>query len=158
MKGLSLTLEIIIIAIVLLVTALVIMAIFGGQMATIIGILNPWSANLLEQNLCTQKCASYCQGHLGEKPEYFWSDIGDVQTQSGAKGCTEIMEDTKISDKCKCLGIPITGKTCEIPATQCSPQVSGGSQDFPGDGGCASDQSCRISACAGTGIRKGTCV
>lgn len=103
MKGLSLTLSIVIIAIVLLVTALVIMTIFGAQMAQFVGILNPWSEQMLQQNLCNQRCAAYCQGHLGEAPSHSWSDIGSVKTQSGDVPCSQIM--AGISDECKCLGI-----------------------------------------------------
>ena len=63
MKGLSLTLTIVIIAIVLLVTALVIMTIFGSQMAKIMNILTPWVDTSLKENDCRNRCASWCLSH-----------------------------------------------------------------------------------------------
>ncbi len=108
MKGLTLTMEIVIIAIVLLVTALVIMTIFGGSIASFLGILNPWSASLMEQNLCNQRCASWCQGHLGS-PTKAWSEL-DVQTQTGQQYCNTIM--SGISDECSCR--TIVSNTCSV--------------------------------------------
>jgi hypothetical protein len=107
MKGLSLTLTIVIVAIVLLVTALVIMTIFGGQMAQFIGILNPWSESMLKQSLCNQKCAAYCQGHTGVTDPVPWSTIRNIDAQSDPKACSTIMNE--ISDACICRGIPVSG-------------------------------------------------
>jgi hypothetical protein len=110
MKGLSLTLTIVIIAIVLLVTALVIMTIFGGQMAQIIGILNPWSTAILESNLCQQKCATYCQLNPGTEGTD-WIDLEvTVQGQTGPKKCDEVMKAAlgqayTAESKCECTGL-----------------------------------------------------
>ncbi len=107
MKGLSLTLTVVIVAIVLLVTALVVMTIFGGQIAQFIGILNPWSEAMLKQSLCNQKCAAYCQGHSGVTDPVSWSTIGNIDAQAEPKACSVIMAD--ISDACICRGIPVAG-------------------------------------------------
>jgi hypothetical protein len=93
MKGLSLTLTIVIVAIVLLVTALVVMTIFGAQMANILNILNPWAKGALDQNSCRQQCASWCMANVG-KTEADWSS--DLK----APDCVKAMEG--ISTKCLC--------------------------------------------------------
>lgn len=110
MKGLSLTLTIVIIAIVLLVTALVIMTIFSSQMSQVLGILNPWSTAILESNLCQQKCATQCQ--LTQLPTIEWSSIR-VKTQTNPEGigCDTIMRRAAGSDaidNCKCTGLVVT--------------------------------------------------
>ena len=110
MKGLSLTLTIVIIAIVLLVTALVIMTIFGAQMAQVMGILNPWSSAMLESNLCQQKCSTQCQ--LSRLPTIPWVSMS-VITQSHPNGqdCATIMmtaAGVKSIDEigpCQCMGL-----------------------------------------------------
>ena len=109
MKGLSLTLTIVIVAIVLLVTALVIMTIFGGQMAQILGILNPWSSAMLESNLCQQACSTWCQLHTGS-PGTEWGELTiKTQTKPDGKSCSLVMQEsigsTQIG-KCECLGLP----------------------------------------------------
>jgi len=130
MKGLTLTMEIVIIAIVLLVTALVIMTIFGGSIASFLGILNPWSAALMEQNLCNQRCAAWCQGHLGTA-DVAWSDL-KVQTQSGEQACSTIM--TGISDKCSCR--TITSNACSLRCSPGDPTTKTGS--------CAGGKTCTV--------------
>ncbi|MBN2330732.1 MAG: hypothetical protein JXC85_02855 [Candidatus Aenigmarchaeota archaeon] len=139
MKGLSLTLTIVIVAIVLLVTALVVMTIFGGQIAQFIGILNPWSEAMLKQSLCNQKCAAYCQGHVGISEPVSWNTIGEIDAQSEPKNCGTIMQD--ISENCVCRGIPVagTGKSegqscsgttdtsCASPLT-CKPKTQGSTE------------------------------
>jgi len=123
MKGLSTTLSIVIIAIVLLVTALVIMTIFGGSMANIIGILNPWSKEMLETNLCQQKCAAYCQAN----PETTGTDWINIKIQRKDDKGTIILTDCAQvlgtatgqagAGKCGCKGIPTTGGGTTPPAT-----------------------------------------
>jgi hypothetical protein len=113
MKGLSLTLTIVIIAIVLLVTALVIMTIFGGQMAQVLGILNPWSSAMLETNLCQQACATWCQLHQGQ-PGTDWSALDvDTQTQEN-KPCNVIMQESVGEGAnigtCRCTGLVTPGE------------------------------------------------
>jgi hypothetical protein len=106
MKGLSLTLTIVIIAIVLLVTALVIMTIFGGQMAQVLGILNPWSSAMLESNLCQQKCATQCQ--LTSRPTIEWNEIQiKTQTHPDGIGCDKVMQEAAGGNigKCECQGL-----------------------------------------------------
>jgi hypothetical protein len=102
MKALSLPLTIVIIAIVLLVVALVIMTIFTGQMASIIGFLNPWAQKTVSENLCYDSCASWCRGHIGEK-SIEWSEL-KVDTQGGEKSCDSIMQEAMGDDigKCTC--------------------------------------------------------
>jgi len=106
MKGLTLTLQVIIVAIVLLVTALVVMTIFGGQIGQFISTLNPWSENMLKQNLCSQKCAAWCQGNPG-KPGIDWGTLKTIDAQTAPKDCASIMAD--IAPDCKC-GIPTAKK------------------------------------------------
>ncbi len=102
MKALSLPLTIVIIAIVLLVVALVIMTVFSGQMASIIGFLNPWAEKTVSENLCYDECASWCRGHVGD-PSIDWKDL-KVDTQSGEKTCDGIMTEAMGEDigKCTC--------------------------------------------------------
>ncbi len=107
MKGLSLTLTIVIIAIVLLVTALVIMTIFGSQMAQVIGVLNPWSSSMLESSLCQQKCATWCQLNPDKSgPTGGWGAF-EVETSDGKpENCDTVMARAAGDDvgNCKCLG------------------------------------------------------
>ncbi len=116
MKGMSMTLTIVVVAIVLLVTALVIMTVFGAQMAQVMGVLNPWSSSMLQSSLCQQKCATACQLNP-DKPTIPWSGIyipiQDPDNQESEKevDCKEIMrmaqglkEGTTPTD-CQCLGI-----------------------------------------------------
>lgn len=98
MKGLSLTMEIVIIAIVLLVTALVVMTIFSGQMGSIMTILGIWSSDTMQQNFCRQKCAAWCQVNIGKTaPSDNWnsftiekSDVkcSTVMAQLGSCSCS----------------------------------------------------------------------
>ncbi|UCD02715.1 MAG: hypothetical protein JSV63_02915 [Candidatus Aenigmatarchaeota archaeon] len=110
MKGLSLTLSIVIIAIVLLVTALVIMTIFGSQIAQILSILNPWSQQALESNLCQQKCATWCQLNPGlTSPPNGWNEFTiDRTLPDNSKKpvpCGEIMTTAAgAGTTCRCLG------------------------------------------------------
>ncbi len=137
MKGLSLTLTIVIVAIVLLVTALVVMTIFGGQIAQFIGILNPWSEAMLKQSLCNQKCAAYCQGHVGISKPVPWGDIGEIDAQSDPKKCSVIMKD--ISEDCVCRGIPVAG-TCSLKCEQ----SDAGKEKTGSSSSCSSTQKCKV--------------
>ncbi len=139
MKGLSLTLTIVIVAIVLLVTALVVMTIFGGQIAQFIGILNPWSEAMLKQSLCNQKCAAYCQGHVGIDRPVPWSTIKDIDAQSEPKACSVIMAD--ISDDCICRGIPVSGATtCKL---NCDTGDTAGGEKT-GQSTCPTGKTCKV--------------
>ncbi len=102
MKALSLPLTIVIIAIVLLVTALVVTTIFGGQIAQFVGVLNPWAQKSISENLCYDRCASWCRGHAGD-PGPAWSEL-EVDTQSGKINCDEIMREAMGEDigSCEC--------------------------------------------------------
>ena len=133
MKGLSLTLTIVIVAIVLLVTALVVMTIFGGQIAQFIGILNPWSEAMLKQSLCNQRCAAYCQGHVGITDPVPWSNPAlTIDAQSEPKDCSTIM--SGISDNCICRGIPVAGTTELSKGASCTGVT---------DARCPSPQTCK---------------
>ena len=155
MKGLMLTMEIVVIAIVLLVTALVVMTIFGGQIAQFIGIINPWSATVLSENLCNQQCASWCQGHLGSTGVQ-WSSL-TVQTQSGSKQCGEVM--SAISESCACRGIPTGSVQCRL---KCETNDAAGTVKT-GSGGCPTPTpTCTVTCPAAIalptdGMVQGTC-
>jgi hypothetical protein len=127
MKGLSMTMNVIIIAIVLLVTALVVMTIFGGQIAQFLGILNPWSAGMLESNLCSQACATWCSLNQGSSGTDWSTLTVDTQTQDN-KPChvimTEVVGNVNQIGRCECLGIvPSTGKTVNLGGV-CDPSKS----------------------------------
>jgi hypothetical protein len=91
MKALSLPLTIVIIAVVLLVSALVVMTVFSGQMAQFIGVLNPWSQQRISESLCYDQCASWCRAHAGEAG-LEWADV-EVETQGGTSTCDGIMRE-----------------------------------------------------------------
>jgi len=97
MKGLSLTLQIVIIAIVLLVTALVILTIFGSQIAKILGIVDPLTDNTLKQSNCRNACATYCMLNPSTKDPVDWSTVD----QGGSGGCSTIMPAAGAAS-CKC--------------------------------------------------------
>ncbi len=105
MKGLSMTLSIVIVAIVLLVTALVVLTIFGGQMSRFLAIFGGVQNDAVLQSACQQKCASYCMGHMSDpdiKNGYLWTDIGSVTAPDGEPAsCSGVMADT--SPRCMCV-------------------------------------------------------
>jgi len=138
MKGLTLTMEIVIIAIVLLVTALVIMTIFGGAIASVFGILNPWSETMMEQNPCSQRCAAWCQGHLGTASVEWTSSDMNVQTQSGPKSCATIM--SGLGAQCSCR--TITGGVCSMKCLQKDAGNPLEGQD--GTQGCSTGKKCKV--------------
>jgi len=166
MKGLSLTLELVIIAIVLLVTALVIMTIFGGQIAAIVGILNPWSQSMLESNLCQQSCATWCQLHTGSA-ETDWSSL-IIKTQSNpSKSCTDVMRESLGSNadigKCQCRGIPVSGGTtggakgaaCTAATSPCS-YADGTTKAASVLSSVCTSGTCNV-VCSSVGQKTGTC-
>jgi hypothetical protein len=154
MKGLTLTMEIVIIAIVLLVTALVIMTIFGGSIASFLGILNPWSQSLMEQNLCNQRCAAYCQGHLGTA-DVGWSEL-KVQTQSGTQDCSTIMQGLTEGDKCSCRTIISNACKMQCTASGTSSELTGNA----GENGCSTGKRCKVTCPVSTSTSEipGTCI
>jgi hypothetical protein len=102
MKGLSLTLTVIVIAIALLVTVLVVITIFGGQLSSFLGVLNPWSEEVMAVSLCNQKCATWCQSHVGEK-ETSWSDVRGTVTYKGEEStCSALGNTLGLPDSCTC--------------------------------------------------------
>jgi len=104
MKGLSLTLTIVIIAIVLLVTALVIMTIFGTQMGNIMGVLGIWSTDTMKVNLCQQRCAAWCQANPGlTSPKDGWRQFTvSVDKTKTPEHCDKVMQDAGIDTQCTC--------------------------------------------------------
>lgn len=66
MKGLSMTLEIVIIAIVLLVTALVLLTVFGGQMSNVLATLGFFQGNTVQVSQCQSLCSNWC---FANRPE-----------------------------------------------------------------------------------------
>ena len=125
MKGLSLTLEVIVIAIALLVTVLVIITVFGGQIANFLGIFNPWSEDVVAQNLCSHKCASWCQLN-SDKTSTSWGNI-DITVSGKPKNCGDVMS-TYGSTECKCGLTTVGGGTtggasgasCTVATSPCS--------------------------------------
>ena len=109
MKGLSMTLTIVIIAIVLLVTALVILTMFGGQMAAIATIFGGLQTDTIDQDLCNQRCSAYCTAHYSEIPAgvggFSWTALGAGNTIKHSDGsvttCDAIMQGIGV-DICKC--------------------------------------------------------
>ncbi|MBN1896824.1 MAG: hypothetical protein JW789_03820 [Candidatus Aenigmarchaeota archaeon] len=103
MKGLSMTLSIVIVAIVLLVTALVVLTIFGGQMSRFLSIFGGVQDEAVLQSACNQRCASYCMGHLNDNLNaYSWTSMGSVKDANGKDAlCSDVMNG--ISDQCTCL-------------------------------------------------------
>jgi hypothetical protein len=102
MKGLSLTLTVIVVAIALLVTVLVVITIFGGQLASFLGVLNPWSEEVTVANLCNQKCASWCQSHVGETGAEWSSVSGTVTYRGESRTCDSIKTNVGLPEKCRC--------------------------------------------------------
>ena len=125
MKGLSLTLEVIVIAIALLVTVLVIITVFGGQIANWLNILNPWSQDVLAQNLCNQRCATWCQINSGSSGTDWGRFSVTLSGRTEPVGCDTIMSNVG-SERCSCglttIGGGTTGgasgATCTV-TTQC---------------------------------------
>ncbi len=98
MKGLSLTLQIVIIAIVLLVTALVILTIFGGQIAKILGIMDPLADETLKQTNCRNACATYCMLNPEITDFVDWS----VVDRDGSGDCVNVMQKAGAERGCDC--------------------------------------------------------
>ena len=137
MKGLSLTLTVIVVAVALLVTVLVIITIFGGQMANFLGLLNPWSEDVLATSMCNSKCATWCQANPGESGEA-WGNVGQIKYKGTDQDCSGLVSKLGLSSRCTCgfssgcqvsyactatdMGKKVkrpnancgTGKTCEI--------------------------------------------
>jgi hypothetical protein len=110
MKGLSLTLEIVIIAIVLLVTALVILTIFGGQIAKIIGVVDPLTDTTLKQTNCRNSCATFCmmnpptrnsQGQLvGGNNQVYGTNGYEWSIAAPNTDCATVMSGLALGCKC----------------------------------------------------------
>jgi hypothetical protein len=106
MKGLSLTLEIVIIAIVLLVTALVILTIFGGQMANVLASLGILQTSTVQVSQCQSMCSNWC---LTNRPEAGtdWGKFSflpaGVTDESKRIQCTTVMSNAGgTGSSCKC--------------------------------------------------------
>ncbi|MFH0956920.1 MAG: hypothetical protein V1813_03585 [Candidatus Aenigmatarchaeota archaeon] len=105
MKGLSMTLEIVIIAIVLLVTALVILTIFGGQMANVLSALGILQTSTVESSQCQTMCSNWC---LVNRPDtkVAWTTLTFTRNKADGTGpetigCNTIMSKLG-STECKC--------------------------------------------------------
>ena len=101
MKGLSLTLTVIVVAVALLVTVLVIITIFGGQMASFLGILNPWSEDVLATSMCNSKCATWCQSNVGSSG-IGWGSVGTIKYQGSDQSCSGLVSKLGLSSQCTC--------------------------------------------------------
>jgi hypothetical protein len=107
MKGLSLTLEIVIIAIVLLVTALVILTVFGGQMANILSALGIVQTSTVQVSQCQTMCSNWC---LMNRPatDTEWSTFSyqppGTTADSDKIQCSNVMKNAggTTTSKCKC--------------------------------------------------------
>jgi len=102
MKGLSLTLEVIVIAIVLVVTILVVITVFNKQIAQFLATINPWSEEKAMYSLCQDKCSTYCTAHLGESGTE-WTAM-DITYRGETKNCDDVMKKVLGDEKgtCKC--------------------------------------------------------
>lgn len=105
MKGLSLTLEIVIIAIVLLVTALVILTVFGGQMANVLSALGIVQTNTVQVSQCQTMCSNWC---LTNRPSpsaewtlFFFTPAGTTTPVQCSTVMANMKDSTGVS-KCKC--------------------------------------------------------
>jgi hypothetical protein len=100
MKGISLTLTIVIVAIVLLVTALVIMTVFSGQIARIMTLLGIWSDEAVAQGICKTRCSAWCSDNPGKDGPASWTEVGDevVISDTVKKSCSTVM----VNQPCKC--------------------------------------------------------
>jgi hypothetical protein len=106
MKGLSLTLEIVIIAIVLLVTALVILTIFGGQMQSILATLGFFQGNTVQMTQCQTMCTNWCFANPGDvgKAGKPWGEL-TFDYQGKLINCGTVMTNTAgaaVGAKCTC--------------------------------------------------------
>jgi hypothetical protein len=102
MKGLSLTLTVVVVAIALIVTVLVVVTVFSEQVANFIGVLNPWSEEKVFENMCRDKCATYCTAHAGERGTD-WSGL-DATVQGVKRQCDDVMRSVLGDDigTCRC--------------------------------------------------------
>jgi hypothetical protein len=103
MKGLSLTLEIVIIAIVLLVTALVILTIFGGQMAQVLSALGILQSSTVESSQCQTLCSNWCLVNRGQAGTG-WDTLSYNKQDGTPVSCATVMSKlgTSSSPNCKC--------------------------------------------------------
>ena len=102
MKGLSLTLTIVIVAIVLLVTALVIITIFSSEITRIMVALGIVSNDAFTVNICQQKCAQWCSAN--RLPDIGWDTFKiQIDPNTEPAPCGPIM--TSIVAQCECRTI-----------------------------------------------------
>jgi hypothetical protein len=102
MKGLSLTLSIVVVAIALIVTVLVVTTVFNKEIANFVSILNPWAEEKSMENLCQDRCASYCRMNIG-KAGTDWKDLG-ITIRGETTQCDEVMSSILGEDigSCRC--------------------------------------------------------
>jgi hypothetical protein len=97
------SLELVVVAIVILIVALVVIGIFTGGMQNFMNIFGFQSDTQIKQSLCQTTCASYCFSHSQTTQEIKWSDTaadGSIQKPT-YKGAT-IPCDQIYGGPCKC--------------------------------------------------------
>lgn len=90
MKGLSLTLSVVVIAIALVVTVLVVVTVFNKQISIFIRTITPWSDEKILENLCRDRCVTYCSSNV-DKTSAEWKDL-QVTYQGATKKCDVVMK------------------------------------------------------------------
>jgi hypothetical protein len=104
MKGLSLTLSVIVVAIALIVTVLVVVTIFNKQVVQFLNTLNPWSDDKVKTSLCQDKCSTYCSVNLGETGTE-WSSL-QIELRGESSKCDAVMRSVFGQDadigSCRC--------------------------------------------------------
>lgn len=102
MKGLTLTLSVVVVAIALVVTVLVVITVFNQQIAQFLGIIGPYADDKAMENLCKDRCATYCSTHLDESGTD-WSAL-QITLQGETSQCDDVMRKIMGNDigTCEC--------------------------------------------------------
>ena len=101
------SLELVVIAIILLITAVVVLGIFTGGIQNFTSIFNTQSDQQIKTSLCMSACANYCMLHPQTDPskphEFGWGGtdgVPDPLYKGTAVGCSTIYS----GGKCVCSG------------------------------------------------------
>lgn len=98
------SLQIVVVAIVILVTAVVVMIIFNSGTSEWMGVFNEWGRGSSAEAKCNQGCIKACAG--SDSPNIGWSSVtqyaklSDDEKKNGYSDCSKIME--HLPDGCKC--------------------------------------------------------
>ena len=80
---------IVLIMIVLIFSALVIIAILKDRILQFIGVLNPYAEQKALESMCRDRCSSWCKEHIMQQGTR-WEDL-TVKMPRGDIGCDEVM-------------------------------------------------------------------